>query len=237
MIPERYEEKQGHKEKVCFNCLTRETPLWRRSKKGVNLCNACGLYYRNHGEHRPINKAVVYQNHKGLDKFKSKIAFLESIAIAALTELRQKAKMDVNMGSDDSGKDTSEYCAQLRGTGRVPPMRREIPDVNIKPGFPDYDQMDPRTFRIPERHRRISGFYSMYKNVQAPKQITNRYLNQIYHCRERMGTPQHYEVGHERGFSNQAERTRHQMDLDYSKECGGDAVDDAIDRLATFSDQ
>lgn len=37
----------------CANCDTKDTPSWRRC--GINqaiLCNACGLYYNEHGRHR-----------------------------------------------------------------------------------------------------------------------------------------------------------------------------------------
>ena len=41
--------------KICFNCNCTQTPLWRKEKTlGVLLCNACGIYYKNHGTQRPL---------------------------------------------------------------------------------------------------------------------------------------------------------------------------------------
>ncbi|RKP22085.1 iron transporter biosynthesis regulating transcription factor, partial [Rozella allomycis CSF55] len=39
---------------LCCNCSTTQTPLWRRGKNNEILCNRCGLYYKQHGRHRPI---------------------------------------------------------------------------------------------------------------------------------------------------------------------------------------
>ena len=38
----------------CTNCQTTTTPLWRQDEDGNNICNACGLYQKLHGTHRPI---------------------------------------------------------------------------------------------------------------------------------------------------------------------------------------
>ncbi len=49
----------------CTNCQTTTTPLWRRDEDGNNICNACGLYHKLHGTHRPIGmKKTVIKRRK-----------------------------------------------------------------------------------------------------------------------------------------------------------------------------
>lgn len=47
----------------CFNCDTTTTPLWRRDDDGNTICNACGLYYKLHGMHRPLSmkRSVIHR--------------------------------------------------------------------------------------------------------------------------------------------------------------------------------
>ena len=41
--------------KCCVNCQCTSTPLWRKDKSsGLMYCNACGIYFKNHGKHRPL---------------------------------------------------------------------------------------------------------------------------------------------------------------------------------------
>ncbi|KAJ6521162.1 hypothetical protein DFH09DRAFT_1193078 [Mycena vulgaris] len=46
------EEYTGPK---CSHCLTRQTSVWRRSKTGEKLCNACGVFLRLRGKERPLS--------------------------------------------------------------------------------------------------------------------------------------------------------------------------------------
>ena len=44
--------------KQCANCGARNTPTWRRCPEGkLLLCNACGLYVKNHHQHRQVIRA------------------------------------------------------------------------------------------------------------------------------------------------------------------------------------
>ncbi|KAJ4480250.1 hypothetical protein J3R30DRAFT_3470809 [Lentinula aciculospora] len=39
----------------CSHCHTHQTSVWRRSKTGAQLCNACGVYVRLRGKDRPLS--------------------------------------------------------------------------------------------------------------------------------------------------------------------------------------
>lgn len=41
--------------KICENCGTTTTPLWRKDRaSGMMMCNACGIFYKHHQKHRPV---------------------------------------------------------------------------------------------------------------------------------------------------------------------------------------
>lgn len=53
-LQQQLAEQNKHYAVACFNCRSTITPLWRRDSFGNIICNACGLYYKLHGKHRPI---------------------------------------------------------------------------------------------------------------------------------------------------------------------------------------
>ncbi|KAJ3103791.1 putative electron transfer flavoprotein subunit [Phlyctochytrium bullatum] len=68
----------GKETLTCSNCGTTSTPLWRRDDKGCPICNACGLYFKLHGQHRPVSmKRAFIQRRKRVNP---------SAAAAAKTE-------------------------------------------------------------------------------------------------------------------------------------------------------
>lgn len=56
----RFAERTATGAKQCENCGTNSTPLWRKDRHiNMLMCNACGIYYKNHGKHRPVELAVA----------------------------------------------------------------------------------------------------------------------------------------------------------------------------------
>lgn len=43
---------------TCINCLTQSSPLWHRDPQGQSLCNACGFFFKIHGDVRPPKKRL-----------------------------------------------------------------------------------------------------------------------------------------------------------------------------------
>lgn len=79
----RPDDRRKHEK--CTNCLTQVTPLWRRSARGKSLCNACGLYFKNHRAHRPTQRTCSLQKDCLVES-------LECIAVLSLLELRQSGR-------------------------------------------------------------------------------------------------------------------------------------------------
>ncbi|KAI8844071.1 hypothetical protein BJ741DRAFT_589967 [Chytriomyces cf. hyalinus JEL632] len=55
---ERRSIREQQRNLTCSNCFTTSTPLWRRAHESI-VCNACGLYHKHHGSHRPLKYKEV----------------------------------------------------------------------------------------------------------------------------------------------------------------------------------
>lgn len=51
----------------CGNCGASDTPMWRKTDDGLVVCNACGLYYKLHNQHRQIGskRSTKFTNASG----------------------------------------------------------------------------------------------------------------------------------------------------------------------------
>ncbi|KIK95619.1 hypothetical protein PAXRUDRAFT_140291 [Paxillus rubicundulus Ve08.2h10] len=88
----------------CANCGTSTTPLWRRDDVGNNICNACGLYFKLHGTHRPnsMKKTVI--------KRRKRVPAAAGMSSARITD-HQAAEALVGIGQS-GGSQHANTCGE-----------------------------------------------------------------------------------------------------------------------------
>ncbi|KAI8838773.1 hypothetical protein BJ741DRAFT_647889 [Chytriomyces cf. hyalinus JEL632] len=70
---EKKKLREHNRNLTCFNCGATTTPLWRRTEDKLhNLCNACGLYFKQYKTNRPTTAAALEAVQMALPKKQAK---------------------------------------------------------------------------------------------------------------------------------------------------------------------
>ncbi|KAH3681972.1 hypothetical protein WICPIJ_007043 [Wickerhamomyces pijperi] len=156
---------------TCSNCQVTKTPMWRRTldsdtDKIITLCNACGLYYKSKGSHRPnvlISKKSLLTTTQLLDKITKDLPHdtlrvIPNQQDIKLTDLKiitcsNCSNMNTSIWrKDENGKNICNACGlyyKKKGVHRVVKSHTKKNDVYF-----EIDQGNLLRFNVIKRRKR-----------------------------------------------------------------------------------
>jgi len=153
-------KKPSSKHQECMNCFVTETPLWRRTPdRQHSLCNACGLYLKQYGKHRPLDKSKTIRSKSleltddsPIERPKSKVK-IETKQVSSSSpyaqssprkEYKYSASEKWNLVQELIKSDALDHFAHMALTS-VKEEKEHIPLVQKSP--PAVSQNDSEVFR------------------------------------------------------------------------------------------
>ncbi|KAF9135780.1 hypothetical protein BGW39_000077 [Mortierella sp. 14UC] len=131
------------RELICFNCKVTQTPLWRRTPdRKHSLCNACGLYYKQYGAHRPLHirhklPTVLADVRAGALPYARPINSSRGSSPGALeipfVFAPASVAADSSSSSSDSDSDSSSGPCTTHSLASLPDLAKMYTDALIRP--------------------------------------------------------------------------------------------------------
>nr|CAD2196839.1 unnamed protein product [Meloidogyne enterolobii] len=122
--PKKRQTTQKRTGIICSNCRTEQTTLWRRNVRQEPVCNACGLYYKLHNQHRPINmkKDQIQSRNRKLGSKSKKLA---AMSLNNIEEYKQQQVTENGILEPKCEQSESEFSNNNLGhitSGNTPPL-------------------------------------------------------------------------------------------------------------------